>query len=139
MLPEVAGHIGIDSAMMHAAAAFKTPSLIFWHNTNIATLGYPHMTNIHRDKCPSPMCSRPHVGMPDMVPEGGWQCPHDLTCQQWTDEEIEKHVSEFLDKIKPKEVKDVKRIPLSPVQDTKCIECVEGESGDKKKAYKSEK
>ena len=138
LVPFISGHIGIDSAMMHAVAAFKKPSLIFWNNTNVDTLGYPYMTNINRDKCPTPMCSRPHVGMPDTVPEGGWQCPHNLICQQWSEEEIEKQVTEFLNKLKG-EKQNVKRIPLGPVQDNQCGGCIEGKSEIKKKVYKSEK
>lgn len=138
LAPFIAGHIGNDSAMMHTVAAFKKPSLIFWGNTNSTALGYPYMTNVYRDKCPTPMCARPHVGMPDLAPEGSWQCPHKSVCLQWTDEEIEKYVSEFINKIK-KEAKNVKRIPLGPGQDNKCSECLPDKPGIKKKAYKSEK
>ena len=116
LLPYIKGHIGIDSAMMHAAAAFKTPSLIFWNNTNVDTLGYPYMTNVHRNVCPTPMCARPHVGMPDQVPEGGWQCPHNLACQNWTIAEVEEHLKAFVKQIKGDkhelERSNLKKVPL---------------------------
>lgn len=112
IIPHISAHIGIDSAMMHAVAAFKKEALIFWNNTHEKTLGYPNMINVHRDKCPNPMCSRPHVGMPDQVPEGGWQCPYKLECQKWTLEEIEENVSKFLESLPKVEKKPPIRIPL---------------------------
>ena len=112
LLPNIVGHIGIDSSMMHAVAAFKKPALIFWGSTNVNNLGYPHMTNVHRDKCKNPMCARPHCGIPDQVPEGGWICPEGKICQKWTDEEIEEHVRKFLTTIKEENSK-ITRIPLS--------------------------
>ena len=36
------GHVGIDSSMMHGAAAFKKPQLIFWGNTHKDNLGYDY-------------------------------------------------------------------------------------------------
>lgn len=110
LIPYIAGHIGIDSVMMHAVAAFKKPSLILWGCTNVNALGYPTMTNINRKACPNPMCSRPHVGMPDLVPEGGWKCPYNLACRKWEDKELED-ITAFLKGIK---VKDVPiKIPLT--------------------------
>jgi len=101
LAPFTAGHIGIDSSFMHVMAAFKDqPSLIFWGNTNTKNLGYPHMMNVHREACPAPMCGRPNVGLIDVVPEGGWQCPHGNVCRSWTDEEVTKHVTAFIKKIR---------------------------------------
>jgi len=111
LIPYIAGHIGIDSAMMHAVAAFKKPSLILWGCTNVNALGYPYMLNINRKACPKPMCSRPHVGMPDLVPEGGWKCPYKLICQKWTDKEIEENIIPFLKKLKEKD--KLVKIPLT--------------------------
>jgi hypothetical protein len=123
VIPHIVAHIGIDSAMMHAVAAFKKPALIFWNNTNVKALGYPNMVNIHKDKCPTPMCSRPHVGMPDQIPEGGWKCPHNLECQKWTLEEIEENVSKFLESIPVPEKKPPMRIPLSHQLPPNCPTC----------------
>jgi len=111
MAPYIAGHIGIDSSMMHAVAAFRKPALIFWGCTNVNALGYPYMSNINRKACPNPMCARPHVGIPDLVPEGGWKCPYNLACREWTDEEIETNVMAFIKKLKESD-KPIK-IPLS--------------------------
>ena len=112
LIPYIKGHIGIDSAMMHAVAAFKKPALIFWGNSNVKNLGYDYIDscwrNVHRDACPDPMCGRPHVGIPDLVPEGAWRCPYARKCQHWTPEEIEKHVTGFLNALKEETVK----IPL---------------------------
>jgi len=112
LIPNISGHIGIDSAMMHAVAAFKKPGLIFWGNTNVQNLGYPCMTNVNRIDCPTPMCARPHCGMPDQVPEGAWICPENKVCQKWSIEEVEIHVRKFLTTIKEQNSK-IMRIPLS--------------------------
>ncbi len=111
LVPYISGHIGIDSSMMHAVAAFKKPSLTLWGCTNVNALGYPYMANINRKACPNPMCSRPHVGMPDLVPEGGWKCPYDLVCRKWENKELEDNVMAFLKDIKEKDVPI--KIPLS--------------------------
>ena len=116
MIPQIAGHIGIDSAMMHAVAAFRKPGLIFWNNTRLNNLGYPHMANVFKMSCKSPMCSRPHVGMPDTAPEGGWQCPEGLACTKWSTEEITEKVNIFLDnvqeEVKNVQSKSIRKIPL---------------------------
>jgi len=100
LIPFIRGHIGIDSAMMHAVAAFKKPGLIFWGSTNSTALGYPYMTNKYRTACPTPMCSRPHFSMPDITPEGRWVCPYGYKCQEWADEEIDETIQTFLNSIK---------------------------------------
>ena len=100
LIPFIRGHIGIDSVMMHAVAAFKKPGLIFWGNTNKDALGYPNMVNKFRDACPMPMCSRPHFSMPDFMSEGRWVCPHNYKCQDWTEEEITPIIKSFLNSIK---------------------------------------
>jgi hypothetical protein len=100
LIPFIRGHIGIDSSMMHAVAAFKKPGLIFWGNTHSTALGYPYMTNKHRSACPTPMCSRPHFSMPDFVTGSRWVCPHGYKCQQWTDDEINEITQTFLNSIK---------------------------------------
>jgi len=117
LIPSTIGHIGIDSAMMHAAAAFKKPALIFWNQTNVNALGYPYMTNVTRNACPNPMCSRPHVGMNDLVPEGVWKCPYDMACRKWTEKEVEGHIRKFIKKLKDDGAyklpeKEITRIPL---------------------------
>jgi hypothetical protein len=98
LMPYTRAHIGIDSVMMHAAAAFKKPGLIFWGNTNIKNLGYPHFFNVFRDKCPTPMCGRPHVGIADIVPEGGWICPYGQVCNKYEESEIEEYITQFIEK-----------------------------------------
>lgn len=95
LLPYVRAHIGIDSVMMHAAAAFKKPGLIFWGNTNVHNLGYDHFVNVFRDKCSTPMCGRPHVGIADIVPEGGWICPYGQVCNKYEESEIEEYIKHF--------------------------------------------
>jgi ADP-heptose:LPS heptosyltransferase len=100
LIPFIRGHIGIDSAMMHAVAAFKKPGLIFWGSTDSNILGYPYMTNKHREACDTPMCTRPRFSMPDFKSEGKWVCPHNYACQQWTDEEITEATKTFLNSIK---------------------------------------
>lgn len=94
------GHIGVDSFMNHVTGAWKKPALIFWNSTNHKNLGYPSATNVFRDKCPTPMCNRPRVGYPDLIPGGVWSCPYDKVCARWTDEEIIKYVDDFCKKLK---------------------------------------
>ena len=95
LIPFIRAHIGIDSVMMHAVAAFKKPGLIFWGNTNAHNLGYEHFFNVYREKCPTPMCGRPHVGISDIVPEGGWICPHGQVCNKYDESEIDEYIQMF--------------------------------------------
>lgn len=97
LIPFIKGHIGIDSAMMHAVASFNKPGLILWGNTNKACLGYKNFLNVNRSKCPTPMCGRPHVSLPDLVPEGAWICPYGQVCNKWQFNEIP--LKEFQEKM----------------------------------------
>lgn len=101
LLPYTAGHVGIDSSFMHAAAATKKPALIFWQATNVNNLGYPWMKNVINTKCPTPMCGRPHLGhLNDIVPGSPWTCPYNMACNSWDEALIIKSIDEFIEELK---------------------------------------
>jgi ADP-heptose:LPS heptosyltransferase len=59
------GHVGIDSSMMHGAAIFKKPQLIFWGSTHKDNLGYTeNVTNISNKYG---MHCRPYLQVDDLA------------------------------------------------------------------------
>jgi hypothetical protein len=93
--PVIAGHIGIDSSMMHASAVFKTPQLIFFEQTHKDNLGYDYEGFFHVSK-PEGMYCRPHVALPDNGGIYPYRDPKELKAAEWTNEEIQKSLDEFL-------------------------------------------
>ena len=59
-----AGHVGIDSSMMHSAAVFKKPMLGFWSQTHADNLGYNY-PGVYNKRREGAMYGRPAVSMPD--------------------------------------------------------------------------
>ena len=97
------GNIGIDSSMMHTAACFKKPQLIFWGNTHKDNLGYEGdgIFNIYKEcgmKC------RPHCQLMDNESIFPYKDKDEDKLFDYTDEEIEEYVMKFVNFIK-KEMK----------------------------------
>jgi len=93
------GHIGIDSSYMHAMAAFERPQMIFWAQTHVDNLGYkyPKVKNIWRE---GSMKCMPNLSMPDRKGFYPRTDPEIDTHWNYTDEELEKYIDEFISLIK---------------------------------------
>lgn len=112
-------HIGIDSAMMHVAAALNKPALIFWGCTKPQQLGYDTHTHVHQQVCPTPLCGRPVFGLPDQIPGGSWRCPHNMKCMGWAPDIAVGHVKNFIEGLKPAEP------AVGSVTAQPCVQCKE--------------
>ncbi|HEY0090415.1 MAG TPA: hypothetical protein VGB37_16315 [Candidatus Lokiarchaeia archaeon] len=95
------GHIGIDSCFMHTAACFKKPQLIFWGNTHKDNLGYEGegIFNAYNKYC---MKCRPHIQLPDREGLFPFKDKNENLFFKYTDGEIEKYVSQFINFIRLK-------------------------------------
>ena len=87
--------MGIDSAMMHSAAVFKKPMLVFWSQTRIDNLGYnyPGVFNKWKDNA---MYGRPAVSMPDNANVLSYRAPNEFGAWDYKRDEIETAVGEFV-------------------------------------------
>ena len=99
------GHVGIDSSMMHGAAAMKKPQLIFWGGTHKDNLGYEgegifNVSNKYGMHC------RPHIQLPDREAMFPYKDKNDGKEFEYTDEEIEKNVMSFVNYLKSQNVKN---------------------------------
>ena len=94
-----AGHVGIDSAMMHGAAVFNKPQLIFWGQTDKNNLGYDYegVFNISNEYG---MHSRPNIQLPDRNALFPYKDKNEGLEFNYSDVEIEKHINKFIDYIK---------------------------------------
>ena len=81
--------IGIDSCLIHGAAAVHKKALVLWGGTSPAVLGYEFHENMTRRVCDTPMCHRPNSYLFDVQPTGFlWECPHDDACMNYEAAEI---------------------------------------------------
>lgn len=106
------GHIGIDSSMMHGAAVFKKPQLIFWGNTHKDNLGYfyegvDNISNKYGMHC------RPNLQVDDLAGIYPYKDKNEGKEFEYTDEELNQFVNNFISKLKPNKI-------LTPIIPTKC-------------------
>lgn len=94
-------HVGIDSSFMHAAAAFEKPQLIFWGQTHKDNFGYPYEGFVSQWREKGMHC-RPHVGMPDNRGLYQYESENKGFEMDYTPEEIDKIVNNFIETLKPK-------------------------------------
>ena len=99
IIQHAVGHVGIDSSGMHAAGAFKKPMLIFWGGTHKDNLGYeyPGVLNVFNEQG---MHCRPRLQVHDQAAMFPYKDKKEGFEFDYTDEEIEKYVSKFLEDIK---------------------------------------
>lgn len=102
------GHIGIDSSMMHGAAIFKKPQLIFWGQTHKDNLGYKYdgffnAYNKHGMHC------RPHIQIPDTHAIFPYRDAGDGFEFEYSDKEIEDYVSKFIEFIQKNKTETFKK------------------------------
>lgn len=89
------GHIGIDSSMLHAAAVWKKPQIIFWSQTFPENLGYtyPGAINVFKKISGHPAS----FSLPD---QAGTLMNRDLEAEKeawnYTDDELSKLLTDFL-------------------------------------------
>ena len=93
------GHVGIDSSMMHVAATMKKPQLIFWGGTHKDNLGYGG-NGVFNVSSKESMHCRPHIQLPDREGVFPFRDKNDGKEFNYTNEELEKYVSEFINFIK---------------------------------------
>lgn len=93
------GHVGIDSSMMHAAAAVKKPQLIFWGGTHKDNFGYGGNAVFNISNKAGMHC-RPHLQLPDRTAIFPFKDENDGKEFEYTNEELEKHVKDFIGFIK---------------------------------------
>lgn len=98
---EIKGHIGIDSAMMHAVAVFKKPMMTFWSQTHVDNLGYKYEKSLNKFKKGS-MQYRPAITMPDREGVFPYRDRSDAFAWDYSNKEIIKYINEFDDLIKNK-------------------------------------
>jgi hypothetical protein len=96
LAPIIAGHIGIDSSMMHACSAFKTPQMIFWGQTHKDNLGYKYNGFFDKHKKDAMYC-RPHCAMPDNGGVYSYKDSKEAKAMDWKPEEIKEAVEEFVE------------------------------------------
>jgi len=101
------GHVGIDSSMMHAAAALKKPQLIFWGQTHKDNLGYegPGIFNISNKYG---MHCRPHIQLPDREGMFPYKDKNEKKEFKYTDEELENYVMKFVNFVKDQNGKNIR-------------------------------
>jgi len=104
---EIKGHIGIDSAMMHAAAVFKKPMMTFWSQTHVDNLGYKHKKSLNKHREGS-MQYRPAIAMADREGLFPYRDKGDAFAWDYPNKEIIKYINEFDDLIKNKNGTDKK-------------------------------
>ncbi len=92
-------HVGIDSAMMHGAAAFKKPQLIFWGQTHVDNLGYNYDKVINVWKKGGMHC-RPHIQLVDNAGVFPFKDKIEGFEFDYSDGELEQHLNKFLDSLK---------------------------------------
>ena len=96
MCPSIAGHIGIDSSMMHACNVFKTPQLIFFGQTHPDNLGYKYDGCFNKIK-PEGGYYRPRPGLPDNGGLYPYRHPNEKEAMNWEQDEVTTAVEEFLE------------------------------------------
>ena len=96
MCPNIAGHIGIDSSMMHACGAFKTPQLIFFGQTHPDNLGYKYEGSFIKMK-PKGGYYRPRPGMPDNAGIYPYRHKDEEVAMDWKPDEVATAVEEFIE------------------------------------------
>jgi len=91
-------HIGIDSAMMHGAAVFKKPMLIFWGGTHVDNLGYFYdgVFNIHTKHG---MHCRPHLNVHDHMGIFPYKDKSEGFEFDYSDGELNDYLNKFFDHI----------------------------------------
>ena len=92
-------HIGIDSAMMHGAAIFEKPQLIFWAQTHKDNLGYKYEGFFNAYNKNGMHC-RPHVQLPDRKGAFPYKDKKEGLEFEYTDAELNKHINKFIEYIK---------------------------------------
>lgn len=97
------GHIGIDSSMMHGAAVFENPQLIFWGNTHKDNLGYTYegVFNISNKQG---MHCRPHLQVYDNAGVFPFKDKDEGKEFNYTDEELREYVDKFVSYLKSKTI-----------------------------------
>jgi hypothetical protein len=101
MIPQIVGHIGIDSSMMHGVATYKVPQLIFFGQTHKDNLGYKYDGFFAKHKKNAMYC-RPHVGVPDNGGIYPYRDPAERTAMNWSLSELDKAVDEFIEYCGPR-------------------------------------
>lgn len=99
IIKNAVAHIGIDSSFMHAVAVFKKPQLIFWGGTHVDSFGYKYdrvnnVCNKHG------MHGRPYFAVHDRLALYPYKDGNDGFEFDYTDRELEKHITQFTDSIK---------------------------------------
>jgi hypothetical protein len=89
------GHIGIDSSVMHGAAIFKKPQLIFWGSTHKDNLGYNYKGVINSFNKFGMHC-RPYLQVNDSAGCFPYKDKNQGKEFDYSDEEIIKIVDNFL-------------------------------------------
>lgn len=97
------GHVGIDSSMMHGAAVFKKPQLIFWGNTHKDNLGYNYdgvfnISNKYGMHC------RPHLQVHDSLAIFPFKDKNEGKEFEYTNEELIIAVDNFVKHLKNKSI-----------------------------------
>ena len=97
LIPHLAGMVCVDSFLMHGAAIFEVPAVVFWGGTNPKLLGYESNRNVVKAVCPTPMCHRPNSYLWDFEPTGFmWDCPHNDKCMDYSVMEVMAEVDKLM-------------------------------------------